>query len=63
MKYSCVQEKNGKTKIPLEVLYEFSVEFPETKQFTEEHLEQKCLKENISVEEVIFFFTNVEANN
>ena len=51
-----MQEKNGKTKILLEVLQKVSVEFPETKQFTEEHLEQKCLKENISVKEVIYFF-------
>ena len=56
MKHSCVQEKNGKTKILLEVLQKVSVEFPETKQFTEEHLEQKRLKENISVKEVIYFF-------
>ena len=56
MEDSCVQEKNGKTKILLEVLQKVSVEFPETKQFTEEHLKQKCLKENISVKEVIYFF-------
>ena len=43
-----------KLKITLEVLHEVSVEFPETKQFIEEHPEQTCLKENISVEEVSF---------
>ena len=42
-----------KLKITIAVLNEVSLEFPETKQFIEEHLEQKCLKENISVEEVI----------
>ena len=42
-----------KIKITLEILIEVSVEVPETKQFIEEHLEQKCLNENISVEEVI----------
>ena len=41
--------------IILEVLNEVSVEFPETKQFTDEHLEQKYLKENTSVEGVTFF--------
>ena len=39
----------------LEVLNEVSVKFQETKKFIEEHLEQKCLKENISLEEVIYF--------
>ena len=55
MKYSCVQEKMEKRKIKItsEILIEVSVEAPETKQFIEEHLEQKCLNENISVEEVI----------
>ena len=40
----------------METLNEVSVEFPETKHILEEHLEQKCWKENISVEEVICFF-------
>ena len=44
-----------KLKITLEVLNEISVEFQKTKQFIKEHLEHKCLKENISVEEVIYF--------
>ena len=35
---------------------EVAVEFLETKKFIEEYLEQKCLKESMSVEEVIFFF-------
>ena len=42
-----------KLKISLEVLNEVTVKFLETKQFIEKHLEQKCLTENISVEEVI----------
>ena len=45
-----------KLKITLEVLNEFIVEFPETKKSIEEHLDQKCLKEKISVEEVIYIF-------
>ena len=42
-------------KITLKVLDEVKVQFPETKQFIEECIEQECLKENISVEEVFFF--------
>ena len=53
-----------KLEITLEVLHEVSVELPETKQFIEEHLEQKCLKEDIPVEEVIYFlFTSLEAKS
>ena len=37
------------------VLNEVKVQLPETKEFLEERLEQECLKENISMEEVIFF--------
>ena len=48
----------------LEVLNELSIELPETKQFMEEHLEQKCLKENQSVEEEIcFYLSNPEAES
>ena len=36
--------------ITLKVLNEVKVQFPETKEFIEERLEQKCLKENVSVE-------------
>ena len=49
--------------IAMKTLNEVSVEFSETKQFIE-HLEQKYLKENISVEEVIYFFlTSLEAKS
>lgn len=44
-----------KLKIVMKVLNEESLEFPHTKEFIEEHLEQKCLKENIWAEEVIYF--------
>ena len=44
-----------KLDIAKEALNEVSVEFPETKQFIEENLEQKCLKENVLVEEIFFF--------
>ena len=36
-------------------LHEVSVEFPDTKEYIEEDLVQKCLKENISFEEVSYF--------
>ena len=39
----------------MDILIEVSVEFPETKEFLQEHLKQKCLKENILVEKVIYF--------
>ena len=52
-----------KLKISLEVLNNVTAEFPETKEFIEEHLEQKYLKENISVDEVIFLFTSLEAKS
>lgn len=44
-----------KLDVAKEALNEVSVKFPETKQFIEENLEQKCLKENILVEDIIFF--------
>ena len=43
---------------------EVSIEFLETKQFIEENLEQTCLKENVSVEEVIYFsLASLETKN
>ena len=48
-----------KHEIILEVLHEVSVEFPETKQFIEEHLEQKCLKRKyVSGRGSLYFFTS-----
>ena len=40
----------------MQVLNEVTFEFPDTKAFIEEYLEKNCLKENISVEEVIYLF-------
>ena len=41
----------------MEVLHEVSVEFPETKQFIGEHLEQKCLKRKyVSGRGSLYFF-------
>ena len=47
----------------LKVLNEVKVQFPETKEIIEVRLEQECLKDNISVEEVVFLFTSLEATN
>ena len=52
-----------KLKISLEVLNEVTAEFPEIKEFIEELLEQKCLKENMSVEEVIYLFASLGAKS
>ena len=42
-------------RVALKVLDEVKVKFPETIQFIEGCIEQECLKENVPVEEVIFF--------
>ena len=47
----------------LKVLDEVKDQFPETKQFIEESIEQECFKENIPVEEVNSFFTILEVNS
>ena len=52
-----------KLKITLEVLHEVTADFPETKEFIEERLEQKFLKENTSVYEIVFRFTSLEAKS
>ena len=46
----------------LKVLSEVKVQFPETKQFIKEAMDQESLKENISADEVIFF-TSLEAKS
>ena len=61
-KTEITQTENDKHCITLEVLKEVSIEFLETKRFINDHLEQKCLKENISIKEG-FFLTNQEAKN
>ena len=58
--------KMGKRKLPitLKVLNEVKKDhFPQTKGFIAECLEQECFKVNISVEEVIFLFTSLEATS
>ena len=52
-----------KLKITLEVLKKVTVESPQFKEFIEQRLEQEYLKENISVEKVIFLFTRLEVKS
>ena len=45
-----------RVKIISRVLNAVKLNFPDTIQFTEDCLEQECLKEKISVDEVIFYY-------
>ena len=49
-------------KVALTVLEAVKVKLPETKQFIDNTVEEKCQKENISADEVIFF-TSLEAKS
>ena len=55
--------KKKKVKIAMKVLEEVKEHFPETKEFIEDCIQQECSKENISVDEVIFPFTCLEAKS
>ena len=48
-------------KIATKVLDEGKTEFPQIAEFIDDLLQQECLKGNISVDEVIFLFTCLEA--
>ena len=50
-------------KIAMKVLEEIKNEFPETAEFIDHCLKQECRKENMTVEEVIFLFTCLEAKS
>ena len=50
-------------KIISRVLEEVKSYFLETAQFIEDCLQQECLKENISVDEIIFLFTSLKAKS
>ena len=50
-------------KIAMKVLHEVKEHFSETKEFIDDCIEQERLKENITLEEVIFFFTRLEAKS
>ena len=43
-------------RVALKVLGTVKTQFPDTKQFIEDSIDQECLKENISADEVIFFY-------
>ena len=49
-------------KIAFRVLGAVKEHFPDTKNFIEDMIEEQCQKENISLEEVIFF-TSLEAKS
>ena len=46
-------------RVALKVLELAKTQFPNTKQFMEDLMDEECLKEKISVDEVIFFFLQV----
>ena len=50
-------------KIISGVLEEVKSNFSETTQFIEDCLQQECSEENISVDEVTFLFTSLEAKS
>ena len=51
-----------KLRVVLTVLEAVKTQFPETKQFIEDSIEQECQKEKITADEVIFF-TSLEAKS
>ena len=53
----------GTVIIATKILDKVKDQFPETTVFTNERLEQVCLKEDISVEKVIFLLTCLEAKS
>ena len=50
-------------KITLKVLNDVKEEYPATKKYIEDRLEEDCSKENISIDEVLFFFTYWKAKS
>ena len=51
-----------RVRVASKVLGTVKTQFPDTKKFIEDSIDQECLKENISVDEVIFF-TSLEAKS
>ena len=41
-------------RVALKVLYEVRIRFPDTKQLIEDLIDEECLKEKVSADEVIF---------
>ena len=50
-------------KITLKVLNDVKQEYPGTKKYIEDRLEEECSKDIISVDEIIFLFTYREAKS
>ena len=50
-------------KTTLKVLNDVKQEYPGTKRYIEDRLEEECSKENVSVDEVMFLFTYREATS
>ena len=48
---------------PKSILNDVKEEYPRTKKYIEDRLEEECSKENISVDEVIFLFTYRKAKS
>ena len=53
-------DKKG-IKIAMKLLEEIKNVFPKIAEYIDDCLEQECSKENITVEEIIFLFTYLEA--
>ena len=51
-----------KLRVALKVLEAVKTEYPETKKFIENMVDEECQNENISADEVIFF-TSLEAKS
>ena len=59
----CTGIHERRLKIISRALNAVKLNFPDTTEFIEDCLEQECLRENITVEEVIFLFTYLEAKS
>ena len=53
-KHARVKMDKKRLKVALVVLNAVETKYPETKQFIDDTMEEKCQKEKISAEEVIF---------
>ena len=56
-------DKKRLKNYPKSILNDVKEEYPRTKKYIEDRLEEECSKENISVDEVIFLFTSREAKS
>ena len=58
-----VKMDKKRLKITQKVLNDVKEEYPATKKYIEDRLEEECSKENISVDEIIFLSTYREAKS